>query len=764
MVNFEDSDGWSRHKVKELLRKANGISNMRSKTRKMIPGLSRLIGYQCANESHSAVGIDSVKNRLEELWLRRGSGANKNNVPILSTFATAGQGKTELCLQLVLDECLHEKLDGVEEMVAIHITFNQATPFTTGDSNMGLPNAVAHRVIRSIVAEEGNMNKYPWREMRCYENLHDLIADVRESLKRPEWTDNQFGILLCVDETLKIAAADSELCKSLLEDLGALQQNALETNVPTFVLVTGLHYDKTFQEFQTSSGRPLKLVTLPMLATHALSNVARNISAQLIEVAKWDPSFEEAKMSARVHRMVLWMLNMTGRHFRALEESVKRIFAILVSDLALSKYKENTIPEESWSVFASSSDFQPNPEYHDICINNWDESKVRITLSYAFMSTVQARLDDEDLFNFCCDLFCNLVYQYDQGTEEAFYVVETEMMIRAETLGVVFIKKRKADTLSSVQPRVSLPYLFNAARTIFRGRQRSRMMVDSDNPELLLKGVRGKLSSLLPALLANIGVCLNGLVSNLPTSFELVMPFVELFRIHIFSIFRSDDPIQLEDVLPGIIVKPRSAVTPNIQVPSWVLDNELTPMERLPRPRTGSKDPANVLIDTLKDRTNEEAEASSRLVALMQPTKGNTKGIEYAARHVVEVNENDVERPLLWLASMKLREASTSSMLPKLARRVHEVASESQLSPDQYYAVLYGCWPRESVPTELLLENTVVVPSETIQKVLRPFVGGCLELVMTEKCNAGQRGITAENPLCSTPSNVLVSAFCDHFL
>lgn len=164
---------------------------------------------------------------------------------------------------------------------------------------------------------------------------------------------------------------------------------------------------------------------------------------------------------------------------------------------------------------------------------SWKDGRVRRSLSEAFLSTVKVSLEDSHMFYFCCTLFCSLVNGYDLDTEHNYYREEDRIMVEAESNGVVFIKNRKADKMDQVQPRVSLPYLFSAAPAIWRQQQEQQQISEVDT-FYRLNGTEGKLDQLLPVLLTNIGIALNGLVSDLPTAFELIMLYVELFRVYVF--------------------------------------------------------------------------------------------------------------------------------------------------------------------------------------------------------------------------------------
>lgn len=730
-----------REKVCVTVRESGGVQSLRERTAAKVTGLSRLIGYQTTevhettegNYAEGYFGVQSVKMHMREIWRNRGQNTTKNTVPLMSTFATAGQGKTELCMQLVLDQSLHEQLEGVDEVVSIHITFNQSTSFDkTLDRNP--ITAIAWRVVRELthdIRSTGNRE-----EVSCYTSLNDLIADIRSGLTPLKQSDKTLGILLCIDETLKIATADSGVCQEMLTHLGSLQQSSLELGLPTFVLFTGLYYANVIENFQTDSGRPLKLVTLPIMSSTTLQNLANRISSQIIDIALFDESFKarQFEMSAIVKRLVLWMCFMTGRHFRALEEAVKRIVSVVLSNSALANYRKNVKDESSRSVLGSERNyFYPEARYYTSAskteLEKWKNGKVRQYLSESFLSTIQAKLDDTDMFKYCSALFCELLWRFHLVTEDDFYSMENESTINAEMKGVLFIKNRKDESKRSVQLHVSLPYLFHAAPMIWQ-KQLGSLVVTTDRSDYILPNTALPLPQLLPVLFSNIGIAMDGLAADFPTSFEFIMPFIELLRCHVVS--QKKDCPELNDILPGAIIVPSLQENTEILLAAWVTTSPILPAMRLsmPRKRPAGGEQQDAALLLVQDIT---ARVESNLVAMMQPNDVDTPAIEYVARYFVTRDNDGNSTPILFLASMKLRERNTVGSLVSWAEDIHRLARKSGLKLGQYYAVLYGCWPSSSIDQSALPLGTIVVPAETLVSVLRPFGGGCLELLVREK-------------------------------
>lgn len=734
---------YSRDSIKTLLQSCT-LESLRTKASAMVPGLSRMIGYQCVDEQLFPVGIESVKVVLNDIWKHRGAGANKDNVAIMCTFAAAGQGKTELCLQLMLNTTLHLNLTGVQQLVAIHITFGQDTSFNSELDSTPVK-SVAWRVVRSLsstqVPAQGTVD--------CYDNLWALVADVRDSLKGTLDT-KEFGILLCVDEILKVAVANPDLCRNLLDQLGALQQCSLTQEIPTFVMITGLFFDAVIKDFRTKFGRPLKLVALPMLASISLESVANTISNALVSVAKFDRSYTQV-FNAEVKRLVLWIVYVTGKSFRALEKCVDRLFQILVSAETLASFSEAN-PTSVMNCFV------PNTTYHCLDQVKWKDGTVRNVLSSSFLTTVIAPLDDSELFHYCCDIFCDLVYHYDKGSEDNYECIENEMMIKAQSLGVIFIKRRNADHFNLVQPRVSLPYLFAASKAI---------CVANGLPygnNFGFTSSADDLKNLLPVLLANIGIGIYSLTARLPTSFEFTIPYVELFRIHVLTIKQqSGEKLNVYDILPGALVKHNAGTAEvatitavdvkisaavdidavasddadtasvDIDVAAFITESPICPLLQLTIVNTEKKShPKKSNVSWMIEKQNN-VNAVERPVFLIESNSQQTQGIDYVGRHFIVNDEGGRDCVLLWLTSMKLREANTVTSLLGYAKRIHDVASAAGLQSDAYFAVLYGCWRTGDINMGALPSKTVVVAAETILRMFRPFGGGCLELIVREK-------------------------------
>lgn len=721
----------SREHIIQLLRQTS-VSAYRREVSWGISGLCRLIGYQTDNENDT--GINSVKESIKDNWDNRGSlCTNKDNVPLLATFATSGQGKTELCMQLVKDEKLHEGLDGIRELLAIHISFNQITCYDP-DIDTSPVNSIASRVIQALIGLQTS-SKYSFALFSHYNTLFELFDDVREGLRNPDFPiyDNEFGILLCVDETLKIPPPE---LKKFLNALGELQQKSLSVSIPTFALFTGLHFGKIFRDFRTESGRSLALVPLCMISSHSMVSIESRIYEDLINMLRLCNNSDEHFMSYELRRIVKWMALMIGHNFRALEFSLKRLYSILFSGEMINKYKALNVNLESRSILSDSCGYHANPKYY-IPTDQWNDGSLARKYMYASFTGIMSAVDwtNESMYKLCVNIFCKLAYEYDNENEDNIWWPEDDDLIEAEKYGIIYIKKRNEDALQDVQPRVSLPYLFLASEKFC-----NKHFLVSGNDFILGRINEGSTEAMLPLILANIGIALHGIVCSLPTAFEYIMIYLELFRISVFLRHReSNDRLSLQDILPNSIVKGYSADDDDdINLSAWILEESttITPLDRLQLTKSEKKtnkdkNPALWLIEKQLD-----LDISSNRVALIESLQSQSRAIEYVARHFTINDSNGDDKPTLWLASMKLRDSSSVNSIVGFINEIHDIARLSSLPCDcQYFAVLYCCWSTNKILQYIpsLPDGSIIIPAETLRRVLRPFGGGYLDLIIEEK-------------------------------
>ncbi len=112
------------------------------------------------------------------------------------------------------------------------------------------------------------------------------------------------------------------------------------------------------------------------------------------------------------------------------------------------------------------------------------------------------------------------------------------------------------------------------------------------------------------------------------------------------------------------------------------------------------------------------------------PGTANTEAIEYVGR-CWEVEG----RRVLTLCSMKLHHAGSESPINDV-KNIHRLvaalieANQISLKNQEYYAVVYCCWPADQILAEAktnpIPPGTVVVPVDSLNEVMYPFGASCL--------------------------------------
>eukprot|EP01033_Poteriospumella_lacustris_P009329 gene9329-6684_t len=741
---------WSRDDIREKIRRRP--DQRHDHFFGLLPGLSRLIGYQDVDDEGNSIGISTVKKNMRDIWMHRGLQATKNTVPIMSTFAAAGQGKTELCLRLSVAVDLHEGLDSVNEVLAIPISFNQHTTYDP-EKDANVEQALMDRILDCLLWDEHRVTDR-YRIRSIYDELKDLFDDIRAALRG--FVDPSLGILLCVDETLKV---EGHQRLKMLELLSTFQQQSLRQGKPNFVLTTALHYDQGYEDFRRNFRRPLKLVNLPMVSHARLNDVATSIVNDLLAILQYDELWRErqCEYNQYLRRLTLWMVHMVGRHFRALENGVNRLFAIFVSCDLLKKYQQDNVREEERCVFGSDYFAAREEHYWKHQQTALTSGALQRTLFSSFLATVMTRGKEEALLAYCCELLgrftrhCDLLDTTEDSDE--LFVEEDAQMICAETAGVAFIKARHPDRLSSVQPRVSLPFVFSAAKyMVSYTYARYGTAATEEGGELRQRSPQ-LLTDLGPLLLANIGLAIQGglLLSNPPLAFQHLLLYVELYRVCLIR-QRSDgdqhrESVTLVEVLPGAVVvgdadstTTTNATSSSVEVnPSvWTTPVKVADVVEPRKKRCRGSDEeeedgagagSDVAVSLINTACQQQQQRNCPVLSWTPSNGGrsnNAEVIAYAACHFSAYDEDSgAHGQLLWLASTQFRAAAASS-LPALAEDVHRIARDACASnATSYYVVLYGCWPKAEIAIATLPPRTVVVPLETLRQMLRPFGGEC---------------------------------------
>lgn len=664
---------------------------------KAITPLCKLITYK-----DSATCFRAIESGLVNLWSKVGDRAsNKEEVPILCTFGPKGQGKTELCRQIVLRNDLHCKISGVKKMIAIHVSFNQTTSYATHeDTYTDVLRSVLWRSYRAF-DEQKYQNDDPNLEYPPFDKFLQLVRSAHCSATlQPE----EIGVFILLDEIMNITKEDRR--RSLLNECGSVQQRELNARRPTFFLITSLQYYPMFNAIKTQSGRDLCPVPLPLLLDQSLDEMGDRITEYFIFILSYEKSENERKKlvgKKDVERLIRVVVSICGRHFRTLEFAIKSIYCRIVP-LDQHRIWTSYIETTTTPVFATMAEMESfQADSKDV---------YTIALHDIFQSTLSNIRPAEEAFNIyhrLKELFMILLHDPD-------YFVPEYHLIDLLSVGAVFVKDRSESDYSNIVPRVCLPYLYFCPPVNI---VRNSKKIDG----YLVKSEAISLDKHIPMLLYNIGQALYKPREELPYSFECVMLWIELLRIASMIQRQLNPLITISDVLCDCEFNgwdeetlDSIVVAPFIFERSFVLDQNAT----TPLLHTADRE-QQLLLSALA-----YAFVSPEVARLSQKANLNMKGIEYINTCYVKQNSNDCV-PLL--CSMKLRESSMKTTPSQLAADIHSIVQQSYSGNTSYYVVIYCCCNNNSAKNTLP-RGTIVVPIQTLQKVMYPFGANNLLEVM----------------------------------
>ena len=661
------------------------------KTHRSISGLCDLIGYQqeaILESSGAATGVNSVKNSLENIWKNRDANASKESVPIMTTVATMGQGKTELCRQLVLADDLHVNLEDVDLLRSFSVSFNQGTSYSvTEESSMSIEQSLCWRLACAVLGSCDHKLAF------TNYSLADLIDDIRDCISDIKGCQ-KLGLLINIDEFLKIRSPENQ--KILLELIAGLQQALLERSEPLFFLVTSLSFSTSMYKFRTESGRPISLILLPMISDSSLRTVCQTVYEDILEAATASSSIDfrkEVEHRGDLQRLVVSAVWFSGRHFRSLETMLRSIFEMTVSPA--SKVRSS---ELKTSKLARSPYFNASTEA--TLILDTREVKDRWAILVCGCVSHALRMPNlHELFPVLLQLFLSLVVNDNR------IVIENDHIYELENAGVLFVRSRTPNAITSINPRVSLPFLY------LYGQQLTRNAL----------WIPGPLSTHIPWLLVDIFSGVNGLDEELSHAFEKVMPAVELVRIQALFSFERRTDISLFDILPECIFKPWTAES--LSLSSWVCDSAKKMVPSTPL-ETNALDRKKGSDHLFRMACSMALNDKSSSVVITQDRRAVLPMVEHIGRSFTALNPDDIvdKKEVLTLNSMKLRRASSHDSPEKLANEMHRYVKENtDLLDSDYYAVIYCCVPRGNIDYDSVHPGTIIVPLESLRILLGPF-------------------------------------------
>eukprot|EP01031_Cornospumella_fuschlensis_P024441 gene24441-29543_t len=692
-----------------------------------VGGLADILGYRNGTEAESLIASHTANN-----WGFRGKNATKENLVNLCTAAVQGQGKTELCRQLTLCSTIfidRNIMPGLEEMVPIPISFNQFTSFSKEELKESLEKALIWRILYAFGNEE---NCYTYQH-----SLRDLLRDIRyaNATASSKSAMKSVGIFLMVDEILKVRDADPTFFKLLLDLLTGLQHRELRESYPTFVLITSLELLPVSEQVVTGSGRKLQPIPMPFLRDLDLESISATLSLQFKKVLCTGRPVAVAAQLDRFKNLDLLIrvaVSISGRHFRSLEEALKALYKRLVSE------EQHALARRDSDALLSKASFMPmtsvkSRQFDDIFSKKGGDVDVSIKEIFdSVVNQVEVTSVTREHYQQAMELFLRII------NDPAMYVCENELY-ELEAMKILFVKSRDLDRITFIVPRINLPFLFLYPRA--DSLSLCEMYDDGDQ-------ARGKVSSAYPSyrrlkdpqpilrhtevLLGNIGAALAQPFSTLARTFEQVMIFAEVLtvaaRMLLPSSSSSTRTITMEDLIPGVVFKPWKNET--LSVSQFVLQS---PIRITGQASSDGAVPLVVptAVSAVQDAVRRAFDVSSDVVYYAQG-KLNMERIEHVSR-LFSVRGKQV----VSLCSMKLREKTKPSTL---ARDLHKFVRERvrradcQIADEAYYAMIYCCTPVASVDVEELPEGTIIVPFESVQRLLYPFGLNKLVVVAEEKC------------------------------
>lgn len=245
---------------------------------------------------------------------------NKEHAAVFCTYGAGGQGKTELCRQLVLNQSANE--------FVIMVTYNQTTR-THYNDNDPIDKHSLRGLWRRLMMQLGASAE----DIPAPPSLLEFFSAVRTAL------GEKLRIILCVDEVMKIT--DDHVRRNLLDELAAAAQLEMVEGRHTHVLVTTVRGLPVFRQLVTESRRRLRPVQLTILSTRDREKVARRFAEEALEMVT-DENRRKA-FAKNLHWAVKCAVFLCGNHMRALEEVRNQAHTIMQQCEAQSTRKPSDI-------------------------------------------------------------------------------------------------------------------------------------------------------------------------------------------------------------------------------------------------------------------------------------------------------------------------------------------------------------------------------------------------------------------------------------
>lgn len=732
--------------------------SLRETAKQRASGMVSLIGY-CEERSGSEnVGRKAFAKAVINLWNKGPAKATlKENVPICCVFAARGQGKTELCQQLVCNPMMKDFEPYFSDAICVAVTFNQYSLYSAADKKCGILKAFMKRVWAELQGPSGSNE----RQRQCpWSDLQQMVDDLRQTVTQQQQQQDQskpVAVLLAVDEFLKIDVVETEdeiaarnlflspqeytqhlkdtaysERKLLLDSLAALQQTELCHGMPTFVLVTSLNCKFVMDTFTTASGRLVEPILLPVAGDRTQEALARLAFKDIWEVMTRESiekpsSSSDRRLSDVLYRLIRMGIGLSGRHFRAMENVLRAIYRTVVSSEAHESAcsKEHLILCHHFeSADSESVDLMKLPGAR----HNLMEEAL-----WAAMADIPWN-HDKDIFLRALSLFLRLLVDPTLKINE-----KHEGNLDLEDRGILFVVSRSAVSPAQVTPRICLPFLYRAPRlcpSILPGdgfHVPVNGYIHSKHPQ--------RLQEILPMLVSNIGqAATSSVFDDAAVALEAIIPWAELVRMYATSCWSAnlnpyDDQYlpPVDEILTGAVYCPweKGEI---LSASTWVFATPFHVNRQLTIPRMEQMTMKSIDVTNRMIQEAQNSFTSSPHAVMGHSRDAKTQTIEYVAHHFERQTNDDERTPVLLLASMQLREAE--AVQPELElTRIHNVAKHAGLRDGEYVAAVYCCANASICQTagRSAPPGSLIVGAECLQELLASFEMSYLIQLVQEK-------------------------------
>lgn len=661
-----------------------------------------------------------IREILSSNWSYRGNSATKEHLEVACTAGTQGQGKTELCKQLCLMNSTWN-LIGVRKMVTIPISFNQDCTFAKSELDTAVDFCIVWRILRAFGISDDDFSMYPAK-------LEDLISFIRKCNCAEGEDPKSVGVFLLFDEMLKVKTCDTKFFERVLDVITTLQQRHLRNMFPTFVFITSLQLLPVSKYLVEGSGRRVRCVSLPIFCQIDLEVVASKLYSfffTVLCIGKTTEQIEQLIRFKNLENLIRIVVSVSGRHFRTLELAMGVVYGHLITEeqhklalttgvqevglfrpdlgikvLAVEGAHQTKVVKKRSSGHSQLSVFDRKGAGVDMAVRD----VFKTIVNNMDLSGVDARMYEEVI-----DLFFQLI------VDSNHHVSELDVY-HLEAVNLVYVKYRDPERRMYIVPRVSLPCLYFFVNTSRASRIPKALNLQVDK------------------LLQMIGTELSRPFDELPAAFEMVMPLAELITVAAHLIRVPSQIIAMQDLLPGVIFRPWK--NESLRVASFVTSSAITPFMPTNNGHTAHYPGQSDGKRAVRGAVGLSLTPDCNAVYIHQAAPVNMEEIEHVSRLF---SLADGQQAVPCFCSMKIRKKTKPG---KLAECMHtfikkeiQPSTEYTLPESSYYIVIYCCTKGIDVNAVDLPPGTMVVPYETVQRILYPFGLNQMVIMAEEKAN-----------------------------